>query len=382
MLRQSLQFHRAALPQVRQRAALHALNVRSMYPLIGGNNLLPQIVRHYEDYQGRRAVDSDHDLPVLSSKRASNYLSTHHVWTNWDKKLNPQLISGPDTLRPQDEFVAPRSGNYLPHVGWMRIGGSWRFKNKLTKQRNKLYARDYQWLETNVTPRWRAVPRIGDINPQARYAGKLEFLDLPLSKVIWAIDSQRLDRNAVITLWSLREAEVIREEEIVWPGVRLVDDLPRDAKLRYPVSLELQSGSVDAIRRVEKAGGSFVSAYMSIDGLYQTMHPEEYPVFIDQHMPERMGMQNVAVSDQARGYLCRWFENQAKYADVRAGRRLSHYVAPPTDRDYPATWEEFSRVQHHQRWHLNQSGTGTVLPFVSNKSLEDMPRSPTILQGN
>ena len=364
---------RPGVQRVREGYALYTLNAAQLFPLLKAGNLSSSVVRHFEDYQGRVQPDADHALPVIPAR--SNVNSAHHVWTNWDKRLNPQLISTPQSLKPQDEYIGPRAGINLPSVGWVRVGSSWKYSKTYWKTRSdKHYG---EWLERNVTPRWRLVPRIADFNPQSRYAGKLEYSEVKISEIIWAIDTHKLNRNEVITLWHLREAGIVTEARVVWPGLKLVDD---GVTPLYPISLELQNATPDAIAKIEGAGGSFVSAYLSIEGLYQTMHPEEFPVFVDQQLPDRNGMQNVAMSDQARGSLCRYFESEMKYAHPDAGRRASHYVRPPTDRDYPATYEEFEQIKHHQKWHLNQPGTGTVLPMITTKSLEDAPKFPTILQ--
>lgn len=366
-------------PNIRNVRSLYTLKANSLYPFLNKQNnslyFSQQAVRG-EEYQGRVAPDSDHQLPVQTSKSTVN--SQHHEWTSWDKFLNPQLITSADDLKPNEQYMGPRTGVYFANIGWKRVGSGWTYKNRYRQKVQKWWKNRWAWQEKPTSPRWKAVPRIGDFNPQQRYVGKLQYSEVKLSQIIWAIDIGKLNRNEVITLWHLKECGVVPEEEIIWPGAKLVDD---GVTPRYPISLELQNGSPEAIQKIEDAGGSFVSAYLSLDGLYQTLHPEEYPTFIDQHLPDRMGMTQVAMSDQARGYLCRFYENEAKYAHPEAGRRLSHYIRPPTDRDFPATFEEYERVRHHQKWHLNQSGTGTILPFISSYSAEDAPNPPTALAG-
>jgi hypothetical protein len=56
MLRHSTLSRRAALPPIRQRAGIHALSARSIFPLIRRGNLLPQFVRHFIDYQTFRCT--------------------------------------------------------------------------------------------------------------------------------------------------------------------------------------------------------------------------------------------------------------------------------------------------------------------------------------
>jgi ribosomal protein L15 len=355
---------RPTMVRPRDTYALHTMRASLAFPLLRDNRVLPKMVRSLKDYQGRRQFDDDHQLPVLDSK--SNVQSNQHRWTTWDKYLNPQLMATPAALDANAEYVGRRTGYLAPLVGWRRIGSSWKFSRHLNDMR-KGWARG-TWQERAVTPRWKLVPRIADHNFAGRYPGKLEFLEVPLTHIVRAIDMGVLNRNEVITLWHLRDAGIVQEREVVWPGVKLT--LGGLKELRYPLSLELQHADASAIGIIERAGGDFTAAYLSIEGLYQHMRPEEYPVFIDQHMPDRQGMERVAGNPGARGYLAKWLEDESKYAHPDAGRRLSHYVSPPHARDFPANYEEFERVRHHQKWHLNQPGTGTILPWISENSAE------------
>ena len=154
--------------------------------------------------------------------------------------------------------------------------------------------------------------------------------------------------------------------EVVWPGVKLLaQDLDT---LSRPLHIELQQASARAVELIERAGGSFTCTYMSPQGMFQEIFPEEFPIFTDQHMPDRASFESASANPEKRGYLAKWYEDVSKYADPTAGRRLSHFVEPPVDRDFPATLEEYDKVKHHQKWHLGQPGTGTVLPWLSERS--------------
>lgn len=147
----------------------------------------------------------------------------------------------------------------------------------------------------------------------------------------------------------------------MWPGVKLVSNGVQGIK--RPIHLELQAASREAIAAIEKAGGSFTATYLTPRGFHQELYPERYPTFLDQEMPEKHSFDHVHGVPQERGYLAQWAEEEGKYAHPDSGRRLAHYVQPPHDRDFPATMEEYDQVKHHQKWHLGQSGTGTVLPW-------------------
>lgn len=175
------------------------------------------------------------------------------------------------------------------------------------------------------------------------------------------IDCGKLNRNEVITLYQLVEAGAVAPFEIMWPGMKLahgnVDRVP------YPIHLELQAATPQAIKLIEEAGGSFTCTYLSPDAVYYQTKPEEYPSFLEDRLPPQMVMDRLATSPSSRGYLTQWYEEEGKYAHPEAGRRLSHYVRPPFPRDFPATFDEYERVKHHQKWHLQQPGSGTVLPW-------------------
>ena len=219
-----------------------------------------------------------------------------------------------------------------------------------------------------MTPKFVSLPRLGAVNPDSRWQGKLQFVDLKLSKIIWAIDCGNLNPNEVLTLNILVDAGVLKQTDIVWPGVNLVYDLK--SELKYPVHIELQNAEPKAVAAIERTGGTFTGTYMSLDGLQQEMEPENFPVFSDQHMPDRPGFTQLASNPRVRGFLSQWWEDEGKYAHADAGRRLSHYKAPPHRRDFPATYEEYERVKHTQKWHFGQSGTGTELPMVETSAFE------------
>jgi ribosomal protein L15 len=341
------------------------LEMKAAFPLLHAGNLTARMHRNPFDYRGRKEFDEDHPLPVLGSR--SSTLSDAHEWEQWDKSLNPQLIADFSSLPQTVDYVGRRSGRLFPGVGWRAPGSSWKFT--LSYDRKVRKWRPGVWAEKFMTPKWALVPRIAALHPDERFQGKLQFVDLKLSHIVWAIDTDRLNRNEVLTLNILVDAGVLPQTDVVWPGVNLVYDLTAD--LKYPINIELQNADPEAIAAIERAGGTFTGTYMSIDGLYQEMRPEEYPVFLDQHMPDRPGFTHLSSNPRVRGFLSQWYEEEGKYAHKDAARRLSHYRRPPHRRDFPSTYEEYEQVKHHQKWHLNQSGTGTVLPFVRSNSLED-----------
>lgn len=350
--------HRLFHP-VRQNVPFHSNSIKSIFPLIYQNNLLPKARMSSEDFTGRKEFDEDHPLPVVGTRL--NELTTAYKWSHWDQYLNPQLTRSWLDLTPSPEYVGPRSGHNVIKMGWMKIGGSWKYSRGYNDAR-KGFAKG-QWQERNMTPRFMLAPRVSAGGPRNRYEGKAQFSRLSLAKVLWAIDSGRLNPNEVITLYHLRQANVISEREIVWPGFVLLAG--NVESISYPLHLELQNASSKAIKLLEEAGGTFTCVYMTHSGLYRELRPEEFPAFIDTELPEKKGLESFATNPAKGGWLAQWYEDESKYAHPEAGRRSSHYNRPPHDRDFPSTVEEYELVKHHQKWHLNQPGTGTVLPWHS-----------------
>ncbi|EKG07647.1 hypothetical protein TCSYLVIO_001227 [Trypanosoma cruzi] len=353
----------------RENIPLHMNPAKSIFPLINSNNLLAKPRNNWQDFSGRKEFDEDHPLPVVASRL--NERTTQHKWSHWDQYLNPQITQSVRDLTPTPEYVGMRSGHNMIKMGWMKIGGSWKYSRGYDDRR-RVFARG-QWQERKMTPRFMLAPRVSPGGPRNRYEGKLVFSRLKLSKLLWAIDTGRLNPNEVITVYHLHEAGVVAECEIVWPGFVLISS--GVSRVPYPIHIELQNASAESIRLIEEAGGSFTGVYMTHDGLYQELHPEEYPVFPEQEFPERKGLEGLATNPAKRGWLVRWYEDEGKYAHPEAGRRYSHYVRPPTERDFPATVGEYEMVKHHQKWHLNQPGTGTLLPWHSYNTADLLKRS-------
>lgn len=351
----------------RQDAALSGLPAKSVFPLLHYNNLLPRMYKFDKDYMGRRGFnEEDHPLPVVGS-RSSEY-SKAPKWSEFDKYVNPQVLSSWSHLSPTEQYAGKRNGYLYPGVGWRRPGGSWKFAKNFNRLR-----RGYMigmWQEKAIIPLWKQVPRVTAIGPRARYEGKLEYSTLNLSKLLWSIDAGLINPNETITLYTLVQARVVPEVDVCWPGLCLEAGDLGDRKLPYPINVEVQKATPKAIELIEEAGGNVVCTYLSAEGIYHEMRPEEYPVFPEQEMPDRLSYEAVMSRSKSRGFLSNWYEEEGKYAHPESGRRLSHYVAPPFARDFPATFEEYERVKHHQKWHLGQPGTGTVLPFTPTNAAE------------
>ena len=344
----------------------YRIRARSVYPLLHSGSLLSKWNRSIQHYHGRKGFHhEDHPMPLVGTR--SSQFSQQHRWHDWDRFLNPQLIQTHHDLPPSPEYLGTTSGRLIDTVGWVRLSGTWKFCRPL-RQRLRGYRCIGGFEATTKAPRWMTVPRIAAVHPDSRYEGKLQYTELPLSKVIWAIDCGELNPNEVITMKILRDAEVVGDLDLLWPGLKLVND--GVGPLKYPLNVELQHATPDAISAIEQAGGTFTATYLSTEGMYQELHPEEYPTFQEQQLPERNSFEQVYSNPRSRGYLSQWHEDEGKFSHPKAGRRQSHYIAPPQDRDFPDSYEEYERVKHHQKWHLNQAGSGTVLPFTTMQAKE------------
>lgn len=363
-MKRTLTLQRLGFQPPRQTISLHTLTAKSVYPLIHSSNLLAKYRRSFQEYEGRKEFDEDHPLPVVPTKSA--IASSRHEWTVWEKYLNPQLIAGHNDIKPTDQYMGRRCGYLFPQIGWVKLGSTFKYGRHYNDLR-KGFAKG-TWQERCVTPQWQLAPRVSPQGPDGPFVGKLRHSVVGLERIIWAIDTGRLNRNEVITLFHLVEAEVVNENEVIWPGIKL--EAEKIEALKYPVFLELQAATPRAIRLIEEAGGQFVATYLSIDGIHQELKPHEYPTFLEQEMPDTTSFYEISSNPNQRGFLSQWYEEGGKYAHPQAQRRLSHYVRPPYPRDFPATYEEYERVKHHQKWHLQQPGTGTVLPWLPEYAIE------------
>jgi ribosomal protein L15 len=331
----------------------------AMFPLLHSNNLLAKPRNNWKDFEGRKAFDEDHALPVVGTKL--NELTEVHKFSSFDMHLNPNLVESVQSLKPSEEYVGMRSGHYMNHFGWVKIGGTWKFGRTYNDKRNQ-YAVG-TWQERKMTPRFMLAPRVSQSGPRARHEGKLQYSTVSLSKLLWAFDTGRLNKNEVITAYHLLHSGVVSKRECVWPGFAITGGSA--TTVPYPIHFELQSATPRAIKLIEEAGGSFTAGYLTGEGILQELEPEKFPVFVDQDLPQRSHIESTAANPKKRGFLTRWYDDEAKYAHPEAGRRMAHYVKPPQDRDFPTTVEELDMVKHQQKWHLNQPGTGTVLPWHS-----------------
>eukprot|EP00758_Cryptobia_borreli_P009692 Tbor_TRINITY_DN5500_c6_g8::TRINITY_DN5500_c6_g8_i1::g.12858::m.12858/K02876/RP-L15, MRPL15, rplO; large subunit ribosomal protein L15 len=336
---------------------LNNMPVKSIFPLIYSNNLLNKTRKTTSDYKGREAFDDDHVLPVQDTHSLA--YATPPGLTEYDLRINPQLIQRPRDLCRNPDYVGSRAGHFFPQTGWKPMGTNWK-ECKSYKFLKKGLIRA-EWQERHVTPRFMAAPRVSPSGARSRFEGKLQYSIISLRRIMWAIEAGEINPNEVITLRTLQERRLVGRRSLVWPGYRLITGGCKSVP--YPLRIELQRATQGSIKALEDAGGSFVAAFLSPEGIEQELQPELYPTFIDQPFPDRMGMERVYGSRRERGYLSGWVSEEAKYAHPDSGRRLAHYVKPPADRDFPATFEEYERVKHHQKWHLNQPGTGTVLPW-------------------
>ena len=339
--------------------------ITQIFPLIYENNLAFQAGKGFPYYHGPKPYNTD-DHPAPNISRYVTEASRIPFYSPFEQRLCPSLIQT-HTLRPSEQYVGPRSGVYFPKFGWIRKGASWRLSSGFAaKFKRKRYNYLGKWLEVNMTPRWKMAPRIGQSGPGARWRGRLLYTNLPIKKLLWAFETGRINPNERITIFHLVESRVIAPWEVIWPGIKLVaEDLDT---LNRPIHIELQQATTKAIQLIEKAGGSFTCTYMSPQGLYDELYPEEFPMFHDQHMPDRLAFESASANPKKRGYLSKWYGEASQYAHPTSGRRLSHYVQPPTERDYPSSVEEYDKVKHHQKWHLGQPGTGTILPWLSDRS--------------
>jgi len=99
-------------------------------------------------------------------------------------------------------------------------------------------------FEGGQMPIYRRLPKRGFRKPN-----KVAYNEVNLARVQAAVDAQKLDVNAPVTVETLRSAGVLTHP---YAGVRLIGN----AELKAKLSFEVYHASKGAIAAVEKAGGS------------------------------------------------------------------------------------------------------------------------------
>src|SRR4051812_31492598 len=99
-------------------------------------------------------------------------------------------------------------------------------------------------FEGGQMPIYRRLPKRGFRKPN-----KVAYNEVNLARVQAAVDAQKLDVNAPVTVETLRSAGVLTH---AYAGVRLIGN----AELKAKLSFEVYHASKGAIAAVEKAGGS------------------------------------------------------------------------------------------------------------------------------
>ena len=343
--------------------------VRSVFPLIYSNNLLAKARSKQDEFPGRQGFDDDHQTPVQGS--TSTEQAGRFVFNHYELRLNPQLIQTHTDLRSNSEYAGPRSGYLFPQSGWHRPGANW--KEAKNFHYIKKGPQKAEWLERKVTPRFMLAPRVCPGGPRSRYEGKLAYSVVSLARILWFIDAGKLNPNEPITMRSLIQAGVVFDRNVLWPGFRLKSY--GVSKLPMPLHIELQRADQKSINLIEEAGGTFTAVYLSPEGIHQELNPDQYPTFLDANMPNKLSMDRVMSQPRERGFLSQWVSESSQFAHPDSGRRLAHYVKPPVDRDFPTTFAEYEAVKHHQKWHLNQAGSGTILPWVPMNTLDERKAS-------
>ena len=180
-------------------------------------------------------------------------------------------------------------------------------------------------FEGGSTPFWRRVPKSGFTNARST----LELVPLNVGRVQEFIDVGRLDAaKKPITIRDLMEAGVVTKQ--VRDGVKLVGT----GEIKTPVNLEVTRVSRSALEKVEKAGGSVVTAWYNRLGLRALLKPEKFELLPRRAAPPRKYVEYYT-SDENRGYLSPLVQRLA------VAKRLGFSVPPP-----PAAPAAPSQQQH------------------------------------
>ena len=142
------------------------------------------------------------------------------------------------------------------------------------------------------TPFWRRVPKSGFSNAR----GELDLQPLNVGRLDKWVQLGRLPRDSVITVADLVNSGAVKKN--VGDGVKLLGNGP----LTVPVAIEVTRASKQAIEKVERAGGSVVTAWYNRLGLRALLKPEKFAVLPRRAAPPPK-YQPYYTSYEWRGYL-------------------------------------------------------------------------------
>ncbi|KAG2388426.1 hypothetical protein C9374_000590 [Naegleria lovaniensis] len=125
-------------------------------------------------------------------------------------------------------------------------------------------------FEGGQTPLWRRIPKFGFRNGKF----KLDYQEVNLEQIQYLIDSGRIDISdgKTITMRTLKEAGLIKN--VKYPGIKLLSK--GKEFFRSKVDIEVPKASKQAIKAIEKAGGSIRCIYVNKKSLHAMLNFERY----------------------------------------------------------------------------------------------------------
>jgi len=208
---------------------------------------------------------------------------------------------------------------------WGRGIGSGKGKNSgFGHQKSRSTPRAF---EGGQTPLYKRLPKIGFHNINHR-----EMQVLNLDKVQEFIDTGRLQpkQSALLTMRDLLESGIVSQ---VKEGIKLLAKGKED--LRVPIHLEVSQASVEAIKAVEKAGGTVTCVHFNELALRALLKPFKFEILPHRARPPPRLM-NYYLDRTKAGYL-------SPEIQVRNLKLFGHVTSEDSLRD------EFERFMNKRR---------------------------------
>jgi large subunit ribosomal protein L15 len=149
-------------------------------------------------------------------------------------------------------------------------------------------------FEGGQAPLWRRTPKIGVAMP--RFLRK-ELETLSLQKLQLWVDTKRINTEEVITMKTLRDSGLVKS---IKHGVKLLATGKESFSAK--VNVQVSQASEEAIRAIERAGGSITSVYYTSLALRALLKPErfDFPIKSPRPVPKEIGYY---LNYRNRGYL-------------------------------------------------------------------------------
>eukprot|EP00756_Hemistasia_phaeocysticola_P020968 Hpha_TRINITY_DN15747_c1_g6::TRINITY_DN15747_c1_g6_i1::g.36425::m.36425 len=223
----------------------------------------------------------------------------------------------PGYKRPNRELWRHRLGTspwwYKAEVASLRVEG----RSRIDDGKHPTFAY-YKFLPILGWSGWGT--KAGEITVENKYT------EVGLDQLQWWVDTGLLNPNETITPNTLIEARVI--DDYHWPGLKLVAN--KCTWLQSALDIDLEMADPEAIKLVEKVGGSVTTRWRDHEAVIKEKVPWRFPVIQSPPLPPAELMEKVYATEEHRGYLSGFYEKVLR-APTKAPREWSMLEEAPID---------------------------------------------------